>query len=117
MTVTYYGTNELDCYADSVTQAVNGANWMGLEEPSLFADYVGDAAMVIAPMLYATNEEYNYVMDSEFVANLIEELKESNIHILDTHYSFGFQPRRLHSRGSARPPVPRYLFRSVCKDP
>ena len=62
ISVTYYGTNELDCYADSVTQAVNGANWMGLEEPSLFADYVGDAAMVIAPMLYATNEEYNYVM-------------------------------------------------------
>ena len=91
VTVTYYGTNELDCYADSVTQAVNGANWMGLEEPSLFADYVGDAAMVIAPMLYSSNEEYNYVMDSEFVANLIEELKESNIHILDTHYSFGFR--------------------------
>ena len=56
ITVTYYGTNELDCYADSVTQAVNGANWMGLEEPSLFADYVGDAAMVIAPMLYSSNE-------------------------------------------------------------
>ena len=93
VTVTYYGTNELDCYADSVTQAVNGANWMGLEEPSLFADYVGDAAMVIAPMLYATNEEYNYVMDSEFVANLIEELKESNIHILDTHYSFALRAR------------------------
>lgn len=91
ISVTYYGTNELDCYADSVTQAVNGANWMGLEEPSLFADYCGDAAMVIAPMLYATNEEYNYVMDSEFVANLIEQLKESNIHILDTHYSFGFR--------------------------
>ena len=66
--VTYYGQNELDCYADSVSQAVNGANWMGLEEPSLFADYVGDAAMVIAPMLYA-----------------------ENIHILDTHYSFGFR--------------------------
>ena len=91
ITVTYYGTNELDCYADSVTQAVNGANWMGLEEPSLFADYVGDAAMVIAPMLYATNEEYNYVMDSDFVANLEKELAAQGIHILDTHYSFGFR--------------------------
>ncbi len=91
ITVTYYGTNELDCYADSVTQAVNGANWMGLEEPSLFADYVGDAAMVIAPMLYSTNEEYNYVMDSDFVADLIARLAEQNIHILDTHYSFGFR--------------------------
>lgn len=89
--VTYYGTNELDCYADSVTQAVNGSLWMGLEEPSLFADYCGDAAMVIAPMLYSSNEEYNYVMDSEIVANVIETLKESNIHILDTHYSFGFR--------------------------
>ena len=91
ITVTYYGTNELDCYADSVTQAVNGANWMGLEEPSLFADYVGDAAMVIAPMLYKSTEEYNYVMDSQFVADLCAKLAEQNIHILDTHYSFGFR--------------------------
>lgn len=91
ITVTYYGTNELDCYADSVTQAVNGANWMGLEEPSLFADYVGDAAMVLAPMLYSTNEEYNYVMDSDFVKDLCDRLAAENIHILDTHYSFGFR--------------------------
>ncbi len=91
VTVTYHGQNDLDCYADSVTRAVNGENWMGLEEPSLFADYVGDAAMVIAPMLYSTNEEYNYVMDSEFVANLCDQLAEMGIHVLDTHYSFGFR--------------------------
>lgn len=91
ITVTYYGQNELDCYADSVTQAVHGANWMGLEEPSLFADYVGDAAMVIAPMLYSSNEEYNYVMDSDFVKDLCDRLAAENIHILDTHYSFGFR--------------------------
>ena len=30
ITVTYYGQNELDCYGDSVTRAVNGENWMGL---------------------------------------------------------------------------------------
>lgn len=91
VSVTYHGQNELDCYGDSVTRAVNGENWMGLEEPSLFADYVGDAAMVIAPMLYSTNEEYNYVMDSEFVENLRNELAEMGIHVLDTHYSFGFR--------------------------
>ena len=38
VTVTYYGQNQLDCYGDSVAQANMGANWMGLEEPSLFAD-------------------------------------------------------------------------------
>jgi len=91
ITVTYYGQNELDCYGDSVTQAVNNANWMGLEEPSLFADYVGDAAMVIAPMLYSSTAEYNYVMDSDFVADLCDRLAAENIHILDTHYSFGFR--------------------------
>ena len=91
ITVTYYGQNELDCYGDSVTRAVNGENWMGLEEPSLFADYVGDAAMVLAPMLYSSNAEYNYVMDSDFVAQLKDELAEQGIHVLDTHYSFGFR--------------------------
>lgn len=91
ISVTYYGQNKLDCYADSVTRAVNGEDWMGLEEPSLFADYCGDAAMVLAPMLYSSNGEYNYVMDSDFVAQIIATLKESGIHILDTHYSFGFR--------------------------
>ena len=91
ISVTYYGQNELDCYGDSVTQAVNGANWMGLEEPSLFADYVGDAAVLIGPMLYSSNEEYNYIMDSDIVADVIARLAEENIHILDTHYSFGFR--------------------------
>ena len=38
ISVTYYGQNQLDCYGDSVTQAVNGSLWMGLEEPSQFAD-------------------------------------------------------------------------------
>ena len=91
ISVTYYGQNELDCYGDSVTQAVNGANWMGLEEPSLFADYVGDAAMLIGPMLYNTNDEYNYVMESDVVQDVIDRLAAENIHILDTHYSFGFR--------------------------
>ena len=91
VTVTYYGQNTLDCYGDSVAQANMGANWMGLEEPSLFADYVGDCAVLIGPMLYSSNEEYNYVMDSDFVADLKDRLAEQNIHILDTHYSFGFR--------------------------
>ena len=91
ITVTYYGQNELDCYGDSVTQAVNGSLWMGLEEPSLFADYCGDAALLIGPMLYSTDEEYNYVMDSDIVAGVKARLAEENIHILDTHYSFGFR--------------------------
>ena len=89
--VTYYGQNELDCYADSVTQAANGSLWMGLEEPSLFADYVGDCATLIGPMLYNSDEEYNYVMESDIVAEIKERLAEENIHVLDTHYSFGFR--------------------------
>ena len=91
ITVTYYGQNELDCYGDSVTQAVNGANWMGLEEPFLFADYVGDAAVLIGPMLYNSDDEYNYVMESDIVQDVIDRLAAENIHILDTHYSFGFR--------------------------
>lgn len=91
VTVTYYGQNELDCYADSVTQAVHGADWMGLEEPSLFADYVGDCAVLVGPMLYNTDEEYNAVMDSDMVADIKTRLAEENIHVLGTQYSFGFR--------------------------
>ena len=91
ITVTYYGMNELDCYGDSVTQAVNGSLWIGLEEPSLFADYVGDCAAFVGPMLYGSDAEYNHVMDSDLVDDVKDRLAEENIHILDTHYSFGFR--------------------------
>lgn len=88
----YHGQNQLDCYADSVAQAHNGAVWMGLEEPSYFADYIGDYNVLVGPMLYANNDEYNQVMESDIVKNLNERLaKEENIHVLDTHYSFGFR--------------------------
>ena len=89
--VTFHGLNELDCYRDSVVHAVNGDKWIGLEEPSLFADWVGDCAVLVGPMLYNNDDEYNYVMDSDIVAGVKEALAEENIHILDTHYSFGYR--------------------------
>ena len=91
ISVTYHGLNELDCYRDSVVHAENGDNWIGLEEPSLFADWVGDCAVLVGPMLYNNDAEYNYVMDSDIVADVIARLAEENIHILDTHYSFGYR--------------------------
>ena len=45
--VEFHGLNELDCYRDSVVHAVNGDKWIGLEEPSLFADWVGDCAVLV----------------------------------------------------------------------
>nr|MCR5089511.1 TRAP transporter substrate-binding protein DctP [Oscillospiraceae bacterium] len=89
--VTYHGLNELDCQAESVVHAVNGDKWIGLEDPSYFAEYVGDCNVVVGPMLYSTDDEYNYIMDSEPIADVIRQLADENIHILDTHYSFGFR--------------------------
>ena len=66
----YYGQNQLDCYAESVAQAHNGAVWMGLEEPSYFADYIGDYNVLVGPMLYKNNAEYNAVMESDIVKDL-----------------------------------------------
>ena len=90
ITVTYHGLNELDCYADSLVHAYNGDNWIGLEEPSLFAEYVGDCAVLAGPMLFTNDEEYNYIMGSEIVKDITDRLAEENIHVLDTHYSFGY---------------------------
>ena len=91
ITVTYHGLNELDCYADSLVHAYNGDNWIGLEEPSLFAEYVGDCAVLAGPMLFTNDEEYNYIMGSEIVKDITDRLAEENIHVLDTHYSFGYR--------------------------
>ena len=88
----YYGQGQLDTYGASVEQAHNGAVWMGLEEPSYFADYIGDYNVLVGPMLYTNNDEYNKVMESDIVKDLNDRLaKEFNIRILDTHYSFGFR--------------------------
>ena len=91
ITVTYHGLNELDCYADSLVHAYNGDNWSGLEDPSLFAEYVGDCAVLAGPMLFTNDEEYNYIMGSEIVKDITDRLAEENIHVLDTHYSFGYR--------------------------
>ena len=91
ITVTYHGLNELDCYADSLVHAYNGDNWIGLEEPSLFAEYVGDCAVLAGPMLFTNDAEYNYIMGSEIVKDITDRLAEENIHVLDTHYSFGYR--------------------------
>ena len=65
---------------------------MGLEEPSYFADYIGDYNVLVGPMLYKNNAEYNAVMDSDIVKDLNAKLaSDYNIHVLDTHYSFGFR--------------------------
>lgn len=88
----YYGQNQLDCYGESVDQARYGSTWMGLEEPSYFADYIGDYNILVGPMLYTSNEEYNAVMETDIVKDLNARLAaEQNIHILDTHFSFGFR--------------------------
>lgn len=90
--IDYYGQGQLDCYDASVEQAHYGSTWMGLEEPSYFADYIGDYNILVGPMLYTSNEEYNAVMDSDIVKDLNKRLaEEHNLHILDTHYTFGFR--------------------------
>ena len=91
ITVTFHGLNELDCYADSLVHAYNGDNWIGLEEPSLFAEYVGDCAVLAGPMLFTNDDEYNFVMDSDIMKDITARLAEENIHLLDTHYSFGYR--------------------------
>ena len=83
ITLEYYGQNQLDCYAESVAQAHNGAVWMGLEEPSYFADYIGDYNVLVGPMLYKNNAEYNAVMDS---VNL-EEVREKAMDDLGMVYA------------------------------
>ena len=83
ITLEYYGQNQLDCYAESVAQAHNGAVWMGLEEPSYFADYIGDYNVLVRPMLYKNNAEYNAVMDS---VNL-EEVREKAMDDLGMVYA------------------------------
>ena len=92
--VTFHGLNELDCYRDSVVHAVNGDKWIGLEEPSLFADWVGDCAVLVGPMLYNNDEEYNYVMDSAIVKGVQAALAEAN--------------RRVYGGGQFVWPAPNY---------
>lgn len=82
---------QLPVYKDNLEQVVNGANWIAVEDLSYLGDYVPDFAALAGPMLYTSYDEYLAMMDSDYVANLTEQVEKKGIKVLSADYIFGFR--------------------------
>ncbi|MBV7297654.1 C4-dicarboxylate TRAP transporter substrate-binding protein [Enterovibrio paralichthyis] len=82
---------QLPVYKDNLEQVVNGANWIAVEDLSYLGDYVPDFAALAGPMLYNNYDEYLALMQSDYVADLKEQVEKKGIKVLNADYIFGFR--------------------------
>ncbi|QUM86753.1 MULTISPECIES: C4-dicarboxylate TRAP transporter substrate-binding protein [unclassified Moritella] len=82
---------QLPVYKDNLEQVVNGANWIAVEDLSYLGDYVPDFAALAGPMLYNSYDEYLAMMQTDFVADLKDQVEQKGIKVLSADYMFGFR--------------------------
>ncbi|WP_392340747.1 C4-dicarboxylate TRAP transporter substrate-binding protein [Moritella marina] len=82
---------QLPVYKDNLEQVVNGANWIAVEDLSYLGDYVPDFAALAGPMLYNSYDEYLAMMQTDFVADLKQQVEQKGIKVLNADYMFGFR--------------------------
>lgn len=87
-----YPQGQLPTYKDGVEQVALGANFISVEDPSYLGDYVPDFNALVGPMLYKSFDEYEYLINTEIVKNMIREVEEKHgIKVLALDYIFGFR--------------------------
>ncbi len=87
-----YPQGQLATYKDGVEQVVQGAKFISVEDPSYLGDYVPDFNALVGPMLYNNFDQYEYMIQTDFVKNMIKEVEEKhNIKVLALDYIFGFR--------------------------
>ncbi len=87
-----YPQGQLATYKDGVEQVVQGAKFISVEDPSYLGDYVPDFNALVGPMLYNNFDQYEYMIQTDFVKNMIKEVEEKhNIKVLALNYIFGFR--------------------------
>lgn len=86
-----YGQNQLACYKDGLEQVVNGANFISVEDPSYLGDYVADFKPLVGPMLYQTYDEYEKMIETPLVKDMVKRAEDKGIKVLALDYVFGFR--------------------------
>ena len=86
-----YHSGQLPVYKANLEQVASGSNWIAVEDPSYLGDYVPDFAALVGPMLYNTYDEYEAMVQTDFVKGLEKQAEEQGIKILALDYLFGFR--------------------------
>ncbi len=87
-----YPQGQLPTYKDGVEQVALGANFISVEDPSYLGDYVPDFNALVGPMLYKDFDEYEYLIGTDLVQNMVKEVEEKHgIKVLALDYIFGFR--------------------------
>ncbi len=90
--IQHFPQGQLATYKDGVEQVAMGANFISVEDPSYLGDYVADFNALVGPMLYSSFDEYEYIIQTDLVKDMLAELEEEHgIKVLALDYIFGFR--------------------------
>lgn len=89
--IQHYPQGQLATYKDGVEQVARGANFISVEDPSYLGDYVADFNVLAGPMLVTSYDQYEYLLESDEVQDMIAQLEEQGIKVLNLDYIFGFR--------------------------
>lgn len=91
VTVEVFGQGQLSVYEDALEQVVRGANFISVEEPSYLGAYVPDFSALVGPCLYQSYDEWEAMVETDLVKDMIAKAEEKGIHVLSMNYEFGFR--------------------------
>ncbi len=91
VTIEVYSNAEIANGLDGVEQCIRGANFINVYDPSCMENWVPDYNALIGPMLYASQEEYSKMCQSDFANSLNGKASENGIKVLALDYTFGLR--------------------------
>lgn len=87
-----YPNSQLPTYKDGLQQVASGAKFISVEDPSYIGDYVPNFKALVGPMMCASIEEYEYLLETDLVKGWLKELEDDhNIKVLALNYFSGFR--------------------------
>ena len=89
--IQHYPQGQLATYKDGVEQVVRGAEFISVEDPSYLGDYVPDFNILAGPMIVNSFDEYEYLIQTDIVKEMIAAAEEQGIKILGLDFIFGFR--------------------------
>lgn len=86
-----YPNSQLPTYKDGLEQCASGANFISVEDPSYIGDYVPDFKALVGPMMCSNIQEYEYLIQTDLVKDMVKKLEADNIKVLALDYFSGFR--------------------------
>ncbi len=89
--ITCYPSSQLPVYKDGLEQAASGANFISVEDPSYLGDYVPDFNVLVGPMMTSNSDEYEYLLQTDIVKDMVKKCEDSNIKVLALDFFSGYR--------------------------